>query len=128
MCWTCAPGAASSGGITFGAGTTTTLTPEDGEAILKECPAVRNVAPLVHHQVPGHGRGPERLQPERLQHFRQLGQYPEQQSLFSTEDALVQSTTAVSTNLVALYKALGGGWSAASQRNGAARDAYPPAD
>jgi ABC-type antimicrobial peptide transport system permease subunit len=41
-------GAASSGGITFGAGTTTTLTPEDGEAILRECPAVRNVAPLVH--------------------------------------------------------------------------------
>jgi len=41
-------GAASSGGVTFGAGTTTTLTPEDGEAILKECPAVRNVAPLVH--------------------------------------------------------------------------------
>jgi ABC-type antimicrobial peptide transport system permease subunit len=42
------PGAASSGGITFGAGTNTNLTPEDGEAILKECPAVRNVAPLVH--------------------------------------------------------------------------------
>jgi ABC-type antimicrobial peptide transport system permease subunit len=41
-------GAASSGGVTFGAGTTTTLTPEDGEAILRECPAVRNVAPLVH--------------------------------------------------------------------------------
>jgi ABC-type antimicrobial peptide transport system permease subunit len=41
-------GAASSGGVTFGAGTTTTLTPEDGEAILRECPAVRDVAPLVH--------------------------------------------------------------------------------
>jgi ABC-type antimicrobial peptide transport system permease subunit len=42
------PGAASSGGVSFGAGTTTTLTPEDGEAILKECPAVRNAAPMVH--------------------------------------------------------------------------------
>jgi ABC-type antimicrobial peptide transport system permease subunit len=41
-------GAASSGGVTFGAGTTKTLTPEDGEAILRECPAVGNVAPLVH--------------------------------------------------------------------------------
>jgi ABC-type antimicrobial peptide transport system permease subunit len=42
------PGAASSGGVTFGSGTTTTLTPEDGEAILRECPAVRDAAPLVH--------------------------------------------------------------------------------
>jgi ABC-type antimicrobial peptide transport system permease subunit len=41
------PGAASSGGITFGSGSTTTLTPADCEAILKECPAVRNAAPLV---------------------------------------------------------------------------------
>jgi len=42
------PGAASSGGVTFGSGTTTTLTPEDSEAILRECPAVRDAAPLVH--------------------------------------------------------------------------------
>ena len=34
-----------------------------------------------------------------------------QKSLYSSQDALVQSTGAVSTNLVALYKALGGGWS-----------------
>jgi multidrug efflux system outer membrane protein len=33
-----------------------------------------------------------------------------QRSLFVSEDALVRSTGAVSTNLVALYKALGGGW------------------
>jgi NodT family efflux transporter outer membrane factor (OMF) lipoprotein len=33
-----------------------------------------------------------------------------QRSLFATEDALVQSTGVVSTDLVALYKALGGGW------------------
>jgi NodT family efflux transporter outer membrane factor (OMF) lipoprotein len=33
-----------------------------------------------------------------------------QQSLFTSEDALVRSTTAVDTNLIALYKALGGGW------------------
>jgi len=42
------PGAASSGGVTFGSGTTTTLTPEDGEAILRDCPAVKSMAPLVH--------------------------------------------------------------------------------
>jgi ABC-type antimicrobial peptide transport system permease subunit len=42
------PGAASSAGVSFGSGSTTTLTPEDGEAILRECPAVRDVAPLVH--------------------------------------------------------------------------------
>jgi NodT family efflux transporter outer membrane factor (OMF) lipoprotein len=33
-----------------------------------------------------------------------------QRSLFASEDALVQSQSAVSTDLVALYKALGGGW------------------
>jgi outer membrane protein, multidrug efflux system len=44
-----------------------------------------------------------------------------QQSLFSTEDALVQSTAAVSTDLVALYKALGGGWAAAAPETAAVR-------
>jgi outer membrane protein TolC len=33
-----------------------------------------------------------------------------QRSLFNTEDALAQSTRTVDTNLIALYKALGGGW------------------
>jgi len=36
-----------------------------------------------------------------------------QRSLFGSEDALVQSDRAVSTDLVSLYKALGGGWEAA---------------
>jgi outer membrane protein TolC len=34
-----------------------------------------------------------------------------QRSLYSSEDALVQSTQTMSIDLVALYKALGGGWS-----------------
>ena len=33
-----------------------------------------------------------------------------QRSLFSSEDSLAQSTGAVSTDLISLYKALGGGW------------------
>jgi NodT family efflux transporter outer membrane factor (OMF) lipoprotein len=33
-----------------------------------------------------------------------------QRSLFASQDALVQSQSSVSTNLVAVYKALGGGW------------------
>jgi outer membrane protein, multidrug efflux system len=33
-----------------------------------------------------------------------------QRSLFLTEEALVQSTRSLSANLIALYKALGGGW------------------
>jgi ABC-type antimicrobial peptide transport system permease subunit len=41
------PGTAASGGVTFGAGTATTLTPEDADAIAAECPAVRAVAPVV---------------------------------------------------------------------------------
>ncbi|MFH1019605.1 MAG: ABC transporter permease [Pseudomonadota bacterium] len=41
------PGTASSGGISHGAGTTTTLTPEDCQAILRDCPAIRNATPMV---------------------------------------------------------------------------------
>jgi ABC-type antimicrobial peptide transport system permease subunit len=41
------PGAASSGGISFGGGSAMTLTPDDGEAILRECPSVRAMAPIV---------------------------------------------------------------------------------
>jgi len=37
-----------------------------------------------------------------------------QRSLFASEDALVQSTRNLSTDLVALYKALGGGWDSES--------------
>jgi macrolide transport system ATP-binding/permease protein len=40
-------GTASSGGVSFGAGSVMTLTPQDGEAILEECPAVRAAAPVV---------------------------------------------------------------------------------
>jgi len=41
------PGTASSGGVSFGSGSVMTLTPEDGEAIAQECPAIRNSAPIV---------------------------------------------------------------------------------
>ncbi|UCD82538.1 MAG: TolC family protein [Desulfobacterales bacterium] len=44
-----------------------------------------------------------------------------QRSLYAAEDALVQSTGSVSTNLVALFKALGGGWSEAQEENAAAQ-------
>jgi len=41
------PGSAASSGVTFGAGSAMTLTPEDAEAILKDAPAVRATAPVV---------------------------------------------------------------------------------
>lgn len=41
------PGAANTSGINYGAGTMMTLTPQDAEAIVKECPAVGSVAPIV---------------------------------------------------------------------------------
>jgi ABC-type antimicrobial peptide transport system permease subunit len=41
------PGTAASGGVSFGAGSILTLTPQDAEAIQQECPAVRAVAPAV---------------------------------------------------------------------------------
>jgi multidrug efflux system outer membrane protein len=39
-----------------------------------------------------------------------------QQSLFQSEDQLAQSDQTVSTNLIALYKALGGGWELTDQQ------------
>jgi ABC-type antimicrobial peptide transport system permease subunit len=41
------PGMAASGGVSFGAGSVMTLTPQDAEAIARECPAVIVAAPLV---------------------------------------------------------------------------------
>src|SRR3954447_26300875 len=41
------PGQASSAGVSFGGGSTMTLTPQDADAIARECPAVRAVAPIV---------------------------------------------------------------------------------
>src|SRR5207244_2475319 len=40
-----------------------------------------------------------------------------QQSLFLAEDELAQSQRAVSANLIALYKALGGGWEKTDQED-----------
>jgi ABC-type antimicrobial peptide transport system permease subunit len=42
------PSAANNGGINQGAGTAVSLTPEDCQVILRECPAVQNTAPIVH--------------------------------------------------------------------------------
>src|SRR5579862_3715330 len=41
------PGTATSGGVSFGSGSVITLTPADGDAISRECPAVNGVAPIV---------------------------------------------------------------------------------
>lgn len=41
------PGTASSGGVSFGSGSVMTLTPEDGDAIARECPAIKSSAPIV---------------------------------------------------------------------------------
>ncbi|MBI5590018.1 MAG: ABC transporter permease [Deltaproteobacteria bacterium] len=41
------PGTAASGGVSFGSGSVTTLTPQDYEAIIRECPSVSSAAPVV---------------------------------------------------------------------------------
>src|SRR5947207_5968136 len=41
------PGSASSGGVSFGNNSVMTLTPQDADAIARECPAVLGVAPIV---------------------------------------------------------------------------------
>src|SRR5262249_13175930 len=41
------PGTASSGGVSFGNGSIMTLTPQDADAIQRECSSVNGVAPVV---------------------------------------------------------------------------------
>src|SRR3954471_12933559 len=41
------PGTAASGGVSFGAGSVMTMTPDDAEAIALDCPAVKAAAPVV---------------------------------------------------------------------------------
>jgi macrolide transport system ATP-binding/permease protein len=41
------PGAATSGGVSFGMGSILTLTPDDATEILLQCPAITDVAPIV---------------------------------------------------------------------------------
>ena len=41
------PGAISTAGVSFGAGTGMTLTPQDCDAVLRECPEVLDAAPLI---------------------------------------------------------------------------------
>jgi ABC-type antimicrobial peptide transport system permease subunit len=41
------PGTAASGGVSLGSGSVVTLTPQDAEAIARECPSVACVAPMV---------------------------------------------------------------------------------
>ncbi len=45
------PGTAQTGGISQGIGSVVTLHPQDGNAILRECSAVRSIAPLVKSRV-----------------------------------------------------------------------------
>ena len=41
------PGQAASGGVSFGGGSAMTLTPDDADAIARECPAVKAASPVV---------------------------------------------------------------------------------
>src|SRR5580765_3284984 len=47
MVW---PGQTFSGGVSSGAGTSVTLKPEDCEAIARDCPAVKAVAPILRER------------------------------------------------------------------------------
>jgi ABC-type antimicrobial peptide transport system permease subunit len=41
------PGAAASGGVSFGAGTGVTLTPQDWQSIIDQCPSIDSGAPII---------------------------------------------------------------------------------
>ncbi len=42
------PGAASANGVSLGSGSVKTLTPEDADAVRRECPAVDSLAPIIY--------------------------------------------------------------------------------
>ena len=42
------PGVSQTGGVSMGSGSRVNLTPMDCDAVLRDCPAVRNASPLVH--------------------------------------------------------------------------------
>ena len=70
------PGAATSGGIGFGAGSILTLTPQDCDAIIRECPAVRAARPSCSGPRAGNLPGPQLGPYEHLRHNRRLPQSP----------------------------------------------------
>ncbi len=45
------PGMAATGGVSYGAGSNVTLTPEDCEAIARDCTAIKSIAPIVRTRV-----------------------------------------------------------------------------
>jgi ABC-type antimicrobial peptide transport system permease subunit len=61
------PGGAQTGGISWGAGSTMTLTPGDAEAVLRECPAVRAAAPIVRSSSVQLVNGNRNWQPDSIQ-------------------------------------------------------------
>ena len=70
------PGAAMSGGVSFGSGSRPTLTPEDGNQLAQQCPAISDFAPMV--QTTGqlvYGRK-ELEDPVGRRHHAQLPQRP----------------------------------------------------
>ena len=70
------PGAAMSGGVSYGAGSRPTLTPEDGEQLAQQCPAISDFAPIVQTHGPV-GLRPNQLEdPVRRRHHAQLPQRP----------------------------------------------------
>ena len=62
------PGTAASGGVSFGAGSVMTLTPQDCDAIIRECPAVRSGRPIGARPHPGDLRQPQLGPPVHLRH------------------------------------------------------------
>ena len=58
-------GAASRNGVSLGSGSIKTLTPEDAETILHECPSVDSLAPVGLHS-PASGPWEQELGPEHL--------------------------------------------------------------
>ena len=70
------PGAAMSGGVSFGAGSRPTLTPEDGDQLVRQCPAISDFAPHGADDRPV-GLRPKQLEdPVRRRHHAQLPQRP----------------------------------------------------
>jgi putative ABC transport system permease protein len=94
------PGALSSGGFSMGGGSVTTLTPEDGQAIRKEIPAVDSMTPVVRARGLQLVYGNQNWAPSQIMGctpaFVEVRDWPaEEGSFFSDADVLSASKVCV---------------------------------
>ena len=93
------PGAASSGGVSFGAASVNTLTPEDGVAIQREVPSVKAITPVVRTRGAQVVNGNLNWVPSSIMGagpaFLDVREWPMEEGAFFTEQDVYSATKTV---------------------------------